>query len=34
VYELEQVEAKLAESDRPHLREFLEAWRASRHAAG
>lgn len=30
--ELEVVEAKLAESDRPHLVEYLELWRASRHA--
>jgi predicted PolB exonuclease-like 3'-5' exonuclease len=34
VYELQQVEAKLEQSDRPHLREFLEAWRASRNVAG
>ena len=31
-YEVQQVEAKLEQSDRPHLREFLEAWRAARHA--
>jgi predicted PolB exonuclease-like 3'-5' exonuclease len=30
--ELEVVEAKLAESDRPHLVEYLTLWRASRHA--
>src|SRR5690606_10598863 len=30
--ELEVVEAKLAESDRPHLTEYLTLWRASRHA--
>jgi len=31
-YEVQQLEAKLEQSDRPHLREFLEAWRAARHA--
>ena len=31
-HEVQQVEAKLEQSDRPHLREFLEAWRAARHA--
>ncbi len=31
-YEAQQLEAKLEQSDRPHLREFLEAWRAARHA--
>jgi predicted PolB exonuclease-like 3'-5' exonuclease len=31
-YEVQQVDAMLEQSDRPHLREFLEAWRASRHA--
>lgn len=30
--ELEVVEAKLAESGRPHLTEYLTLWRASRHA--
>lgn len=30
--ELEVVEAKLAASDRPHLKQYLELWRASRHA--
>jgi hypothetical protein len=30
--ELGIVEAKLAQSDRAHLREYLELWRASRHA--
>jgi predicted PolB exonuclease-like 3'-5' exonuclease len=34
VFELEQVEGALERSDRPHLRQFLEAWRASRNAAG
>ena len=28
-----QVDALLAQSDRPHLREFLDAWRSSRHGA-
>lgn len=31
-YEVQQLEAKLEQSERPHLREFLEAWRAARHA--
>jgi predicted PolB exonuclease-like 3'-5' exonuclease len=31
-HEVQQLEAKLEQSDRPHLREFLEAWRAARHA--
>jgi 3'-5' exonuclease len=31
-YEIQQIEAKLEESERPHLREFLEAWRAARDA--
>jgi hypothetical protein len=30
--ELEVVEAKLAQSDRPHLKQYLELWRTSRHA--
>jgi predicted PolB exonuclease-like 3'-5' exonuclease len=30
--ELEAVEAKLAHSDRPHLKEYLELWQTSRHA--
>jgi predicted PolB exonuclease-like 3'-5' exonuclease len=30
--ELKQVEAKLEQSDRPHLKEFLTLWRQSRHA--
>jgi predicted PolB exonuclease-like 3'-5' exonuclease len=30
--ELETVEAKLEQSDKPHLRQYLELWRASRHA--
>jgi hypothetical protein len=30
--ELEVVEAKLAESERPHLLEYLTLWRSSRHA--
>jgi predicted PolB exonuclease-like 3'-5' exonuclease len=34
VFELEQVEASLERSERPHLRQFLEAWRASRNAEG
>jgi len=29
--ELDVVEAKLEQSDRPHLRDYLERWRASRH---
>jgi hypothetical protein len=31
-YELQQLEAKLEQSERPHLREFLDAWRAARDA--
>jgi hypothetical protein len=31
-YEIQQVETKLEQSERPHLREFLEAWRAARDA--
>jgi hypothetical protein len=30
--ELELVEAKLAQSDRPHLKQYLELWQTSRHA--
>jgi predicted PolB exonuclease-like 3'-5' exonuclease len=30
--ELEVVEAKLAQSDRPHLKQYLELWQTSRHA--
>jgi 3'-5' exonuclease len=30
--ELAQVETKLEQSDRPHLRLFLDAWRSTRHA--
>jgi 3'-5' exonuclease len=30
--ELQQVEAKLAQSDRPHLKLFLDTWRQTRHA--
>jgi predicted PolB exonuclease-like 3'-5' exonuclease len=30
--ELEFVEAKLAESGRPHLAEYLELWKTTRHA--
>jgi hypothetical protein len=29
---VQQLESKLEQSERPHLREFLEAWRAARHA--
>jgi len=32
VYEVGQVDAMLEQSDRPHLREFLAAWRSARHA--
>jgi 3'-5' exonuclease len=31
-YEVLQVDALLEQSDRPHLREFLAAWRSARHA--
>ena len=31
--ELEVVEAKLAQSDRPHLKQYLELWQTSRHAS-
>ena len=31
-HEVQQVEAKLEQSERPHLHEFLEAWRAARDA--
>jgi predicted PolB exonuclease-like 3'-5' exonuclease len=31
--EIDQVEAKLAHSDRPHLRLFLDTWRSTQHAA-
>jgi len=31
-YEVQQIESKLEQSERPHLREFLDAWRAARHA--
>jgi predicted PolB exonuclease-like 3'-5' exonuclease len=31
-YEVQAVDTLLEQSDKPHLREFLEAWRASRHA--
>ena len=31
-YEVGQVDAMLEQSDRPHLREFLAAWRSARHA--
>jgi predicted PolB exonuclease-like 3'-5' exonuclease len=31
--ELEVVEAKLAQSDRPHLKEYLELWKTTRHAS-
>ena len=31
-HETQLVETKLEQSDRPHLREFLEAWRAARNA--
>jgi predicted PolB exonuclease-like 3'-5' exonuclease len=31
--EIEVVEAKLAESDRPHLKEYLELWKTTRHAS-
>ncbi len=31
-YEVGQVDALLEQSDRPHLREFLAAWRSARHA--
>lgn len=31
-HEVQQLEAKLEQSERPHLREFLEVWRAARHA--
>ncbi len=30
--ELEVVEAKLAQSDRPHLKQYLELWQTTRHA--
>ncbi|HUQ52531.1 MAG TPA: 3'-5' exonuclease, partial [Gammaproteobacteria bacterium] len=30
--ELELVEAKLAQSDRAHLKQYLELWQTSRHA--
>jgi predicted PolB exonuclease-like 3'-5' exonuclease len=30
--ELDVVEAKLAQSDRPHLKQYLELWQTSRHA--
>ena len=30
--ELELVETKLAQSDRPHLKQYLELWQTSRHA--
>jgi predicted PolB exonuclease-like 3'-5' exonuclease len=30
--EIEQIEHKLEQSDRPHLRAFLDAWRSARHA--
>jgi hypothetical protein len=30
--EIEVVEAKLAESSRPHLKEYLELWKTTRHA--
>jgi predicted PolB exonuclease-like 3'-5' exonuclease len=30
--ELEVVEAKLAQADRPHLKQYLELWQTSRHA--
>jgi 3'-5' exonuclease len=30
--ELELVESKLAQSDRPHLKQYLELWQTSRHA--
>jgi predicted PolB exonuclease-like 3'-5' exonuclease len=30
--ELEVVEAKLAQSERPHLKQYLELWQTSRHA--
>lgn len=30
--EIEVVEAKLAQAERPHLSEYLERWRATRHA--
>jgi predicted PolB exonuclease-like 3'-5' exonuclease len=30
--ELAVVEAKLAESERPHLTQYLELWRTTRHA--
>jgi predicted PolB exonuclease-like 3'-5' exonuclease len=30
--ELDVVEAKLAQSDRPHLQQYLELWQTSRHA--
>jgi predicted PolB exonuclease-like 3'-5' exonuclease len=32
-HEVQQVDAMLAQSDRPHLREFLDAWRSARHAS-
>jgi 3'-5' exonuclease len=31
--ELEVVEAKLGQSDRPHLKQYLELWQTSRHAS-
>ena len=30
--ELEVVEAKLAQADRPHLKQYLELWQTTRHA--
>jgi hypothetical protein len=30
--ELEVVETKLAQSDRPHLQQYLELWQTTRHA--
>jgi hypothetical protein len=32
-YEVREIESKLEQSDRPHLRQFLDAWRAARDSA-